>query len=430
MRIRNARELATTPERKAALLLLDAALQACDTTRVMEESVALANHSLRIKDQEIDLRIYDRIYVVGGGKGACTMAAALEGVLGNRITGGIVIDTQPRRLRHIKCVKGTHPLPSAANQRGARAIAKLVAKAGAGALVLCIIMGGGSVLLADPHASITSAQRTVRRLLESGATIQEVNTVRKHLYALAGGNLSAKAYPARVVSLIVSDVVGNDPAYIASGPTTFDQTTVADARRILAKHKVAAAGLHDTPKERHKFNRTNNILLLTSQTAVDAMTRKATQMGLVPAVLDVNQTGEARDAALRLVRHAPQEAKHVLIAAGETTVTVKGKGKGGRNQELAAAAMVPLAQQQHCALASMGTDGTDHSDVAGAIVDDASLAAATKKKLDVALALKNNDTYAFFRKLGKHHIMTGQTGTNVADVMVVVRGPLKGVTLR
>jgi hydroxypyruvate reductase len=425
MRIKNIRELSTTPERRAALQLLDAALDACDAERLLDENIVVENNVLRVSDECVNLSFFERIFVVGAGKAAGMMAAAVERKLGNKITDGIIIDVVHRKLKHIRCVKGSHPLPSATNQRAAAAMAKMVQKGSANTLVICLISGGGSVLMADPFASQASAQKTVQALLKSGATIQEINTVRKHLYALAGGNLAAKAFPSRVLSIILSDVVGDDPSLVASGPTVLDKTTVADAKKALKRHHISAAGLRETPKDEHLFNRANNVMLLTNKTAVDAMAQKARELGLQPTILDTHEQGEARAEAVRLVEHAPSQPGQVLLAAGETTVTVKGKGKGGRNQELAAAAMALLSTQQHIALASMGTDGMDHTDAAGAIVDQDSLAMAKKRKLDVGKALEDNDSYTFFKKLGKHQIITGPTGTNVSDIMVVVRGPLK-----
>jgi glycerate-2-kinase len=425
MHIKNFRELATTPERTAALKMLDAAIDACNAEQILDDKIIVEGNTLRVGDETVNLNFFEKIIVVGAGKAAGMMAAAVESKLGKRINDGVVIGVTPKSLKRINLIKGTHPLPSATNQRGAKAIAKLIANGGTNTLVICLISGGGSVLMADPHASQSSAQKTVQALLKSGANIQEINTVRKHLYALAGGNLAAKAYPSRVLSLILSDVVGDDPSFVASGPTVFDETTVGQAKRILKKYHVAAAGLRETPKEQHRFNRANNVMLLTNKNAVDAMVDTAKELGLEATVLDTHIQGEAREVSAMLVAKAPQEAGSVLIAAGETTVKVTGKGKGGRNQELAAAAMAALSTQKNIALASMGTDGIDHSDAAGAIVDEKSLDAVHKKKLDVGKALEDNDTFTFFKKLGKHQIMTGPTGTNVADVMIVVRGPLK-----
>lgn len=422
--IKNTREIATTPERRAALRILEAGLAACDLGQAIRKNITLDGNTLRVHDTAINLSLFQHIYVVGAGKGATTLAAAVEELLGKRIEDGVVVDLVPRKLKRIRCLRGTHPLPSAMNRKAAQAIRRMITGHGTDTLILCLLCGGGSVLMADPYASHPSAQKTVQQLLASGATINEVNTVRKKMFSLAGGNLAATAYPARVLSLIVSDVVGDDASVIASGPTIMDETTLGDAKKVLRRYRLSAAGLRETPKDPDIFGRANNIIILSNKDAVEAMVQAATRLKLVPSVLGTSETGEARAEATRLVQLAPQQKKTALIAAGETTVTVKGKGTGGRNQELAAAAIPLLEGKNNIALASLGTDGLDHSDVAGAIIDGKTAFYAQKKKLDVAQALLNNDTYAFFKKLGKHQIKTGPTGTNVSDIMVVVRGPI------
>jgi hydroxypyruvate reductase len=285
-------------------------------------------------------------------------------------------------------------------------------------VVLCLISGGGSALFANPHIPLEKYQKLTKALLKSGAEIHEMNTVRKHVDGVKGGRFATHCYPATVVTLLVSDVPGNEPAFIASGPTVRDKTTNRDAQRIVAKYGLPQVPFSETPKNAKLFKQVHNIMALDNVKAVNAMAVEARKLGLKPHIVTTKLSGEARDTGIRLLHGIKK--KTAVIAAGETTVTVTGHGKGGRNQEVVTGSIHLLSTLPHCALASMGTDGIDNTPAAGAIADDKTLAIERKKGLRCTKALENNDSYPFLKKL-KKLIITGPTGTNVSDIMVAVR---------
>jgi|AntDeeMinimDraft_4_1070355.scaffolds.fasta_scaffold00434_8 hydroxypyruvate reductase len=440
------RSLARTSAHDLALDCVEAGIEAATPERVIHGHVSLEGDVLRIADGEYDLTAFEDVVVLGGGKAALGVAAALEAVLGDRLTGGVVVtDDQPADetapgavdTGPIDVVVGDHPVPSERGLEGTRQILDHAAAADEGTLVLGVITGGASALLPAPVSGIgLSSLRTVTELLlECGATIDEINAVRKHCSRSKGGQLATTAAPATVAGLVFSDVVGDDLSVIASGPTAPDGSTYADALAVLDRYDVEAPDvrLHlehgdvgdfpETPAADHPaFDRVENYVLASGRTAIDAAREVARDADYEPLVLSSTVRGEASDAALThvaiaeeaLARADPVEPPAVVLSGGECTVTVEGDGSGGPNQEFALAAAVELPDD--AVLASVDTDGVDgFSEVAGAIVD----ASTGEDRATARDALARNDAGTYLTERGAT-IRTGPTGTNVNDLHVLV----------
>jgi glycerate 2-kinase len=382
-----------------------------------------------------------RTIVVGGGKAAAAMAAALEELWPGPLAGLVVTRYGHRApTRRIEVVEAAHPVPDAAGQAAARRMLAMVRNLTRDDLVLCLMSGGASALLALPADGITLAdkQSLSTALLKSGADIGEMNTVRKHLSQIKGGRLAAAAYPARVVTLAISDVPGDLATVIGSGPTVADPTSFADARAILAKYRITppagiaahlAAAHEETPKPGDPRLRTASFELIASpQIALTAAANLARAAGVMPVVLGDSIEGEAREVArvfagiARQVRrhNQPAAAPCVLLSGGETTVTVRGSGRGGRNLEFLLALAVALEAEPGIAAIAGDTDGIDGTqENAGAVLLPDSLARAAEKKVDAKASLAENDGYGFFAALGDL-VVTGPTLTNVNDFRAIL----------
>ncbi len=455
IRIKNKRQLIENGEsdinRKAralALESLECALNAADPESLLRSAIKLENSILHVHGRSFDLRKFKHFYVVGGGKAGGSMAEALEKILGNRITAGAV--NVPYGSKHetfvIKLQEASHPLPDEAGAEGARRILEIAGRAEKDDLVICLISGGGSSLLPLPRGNISLEDKRAltSALLRSGASIREVNTVRKHISDFKGGWLAKKAYPATMLNLILSDVMGDSLEFIASGPTVPDSTTFADARKALEKHalwdnasesirKVLSDGekgiIPETPKtDDRAFKKVYNVVVGNNHVATVAACNYLESHGVNTLLLTAPLEGEARTVGTMLASVAHEigaSGKRVtkpaaIIAGGETTVTVKGKGSGGRNQELLLSAALQLKKAEGVVMASMSTDGIDGpTDAAGAIVDGNTLTRAAKLKLHPDEFLADNDSYHFFSKLGDL-IFTGSTGTNVNDISLIL----------
>jgi glycerate 2-kinase len=422
-KIKNYQKLATTKLCKHALDIIEAGLQAVDTTQVVRSSVKLNGSVLTVQRKRYDLDKYERVFVIGIGKASHDAAAELERILKSRIKGGLVIDTKQGSLKRVEYVRGTHPLPSAKNVRATSKIVELLRDATEKDLILTIVSGGGSALLAQPcDLKCEHLIKVNDYLLKSGANIHEINTVRKHLSEVKGGQLAQLAYPATVAALIFSDVPGDDLSVIASGPTVLDKTTVKDAGGVLKKYrvfencKVPHCEVVETPKEPKYFQKVQNYLLVSNKVAAEAMRLKAQRLGYRPRIQTTRLQGEAEKVGARLARAV--RCNEALIAAGETTVTVKGKGKGGRNQELVLGAMSNLPKD--AIICSVASDGIDNTLVAGALIDEHIIESINKRDLSPEKALQTNDSYPFLQKLSCQ-IKTGKTGSNVSDLMLVIR---------
>ena len=433
--------------------VLTAALAAVDPYAAVIRALRLQDNFVHAGDSVCNLDGFEQVIVVGAGKAAAPMAAATETVFGDRITAGLVVLKYGHggKLGWTEQIEAAHPIPDEAGLQGTRRIVDLVRRADERTLVICLISGGGSALLVAPLPGITLAdkQRTTDLLLKAGATIDELNAVRKHLSAVKGGRLAQLAYPATVVTLILSDVIGDRLDVIASGPTAPDSSTFADATAVIEKFGLARvipepvaaflergkAGQEPETVKRDDgcFLRTTNVIVGSIARAIDAAREKATTLGWRTQVVTSELRGEAREAARFLAGNARQVQEGLqpggrvcLLSGGETTVTVTGDGKGGRNQELALAFAIEMAGTSGVTLLSAGTDGNDGpTDAAGAVVDGDVVKAARSFGLAAEGHLANHDSYTFFQRLDsrsgeKHHIITGPTGTNVMDMQIVM----------
>jgi len=436
-----------SPRRQQALRVLAAALAAVEPGAALRAAVRREGEALIVGARRYDLGAYRRVLVVGGGKAGAPMAAALEGVLGDRITAGVInVKTgYSGPTERIAVREAGHPVPDAAGVAGARAMRDLLRGATAEDLVICLISGGGSALMTLPveGVSLDEMQALTGELLRSGAPIQAINAVRKHLEQLKGGRLAQIAQPATVIALILSDVVGSPLDVIASGPTAPDPTTYADAWGAIERYGLAdrlppgiaralrgglAGEMPDTPKPGDAaLARVQNVILADNARAAQAARAEAARLGFHTLLLSTFVEGEAREvgrvvAALakevaRSDQPAPRPA--CLLLGGETTVIVRGAGKGGRNQELALAAALAIQGEADALIASLATDGTDGpTDAAGGLVDGATVARGAALGLSAQTALDANDAYPYLDAVGDL-LVTGPTNTNVNDLIAV-----------
>jgi glycerate 2-kinase len=436
--------------RKSAREIFDAAVRAVDPAEAIRRHLVREGERVKIGNERVDLGAVREIVVVGLGKAGAPMAAAVEEILGPRIARGLVVTkyghVQPTRVIRIR--EAGHPVPDDAGMAGARAVLDHVTGLAPEDLVLVLISGGGSALTPAPVEGITLAEKQslTKALLACGADIREMNTLRKHISRIKGGQLARAAAPARVFTLILSDIVGDPLDAIASGPTVPDPTTYADALAILDKYRIrqeipasirthleagAAGKIPETPKpDDPLFGRVKSVMVASNIQALVAAKAEAQRSGFQAIILSSFIEGETREiarmhAALALeVRASGHPAKPpvCLITGGETTVTLRGKGKGGRNQEFALAAALDIAGLRDVVVLSAGTDGTDGpTDAAGALADGETVARALALGLKPRAALDGNDAYPFFERLGDL-VMTGPTRTNVMDVRLVLVG--------
>lgn len=434
----------TRERRERALAVLSPALEAVDPVNAMKRQMSLSDETLRIGQRIYDLGRYRNIYVIGGGKAGGSMAKAVEEILGQRVTAGLVNVKYGygAQTEIIHLNEASHPIPDAAGMAGTRQMAELARKATARDLVICLISGGGSALMTLPAEGITLAdmKSLTDALLRCGATINEINAVRKHLSQTKGGNLARLAYPAEIVSLILSDVVGSPLDVIASGPTVPDTTTFADSNGVIEKYGLledlprpiverlqrGKEGLiPETPKEGDEtFTRTYNLVIASNEVAAEAAIARAEELGFHSLLLSTFVEGEAREVAKVFAAIAkeilnsgrPLSRPACVVAGGETTVTVHGDGLGGRNQEMALSAALEIDGLEDVMIIPLATDGTDGpTDAAGAIADGSSLRRAQEAGLSATQYLANNDSYHFFQKLGDL-LITGPTNTNVNDL--------------
>lgn len=421
--VSNYNSLASTTLRRTALDIFEAGMTAVSTETAIRRHVAVNAGKLREGKKVYDLENYEKIFVIGCGKASVETARVLEKMLGKKITGGVVIDVRTAKLQRIKSIAGTHPFPSARNLKATAEIVALLKQAGPKDLVIMVVSGGGSALLFWPHSiRLENYVCVTKNLMRAGATIKEMNTVRKHLSALQGGQLVKMAHSATIVGLIFSDVPGDDISMIASGPTVLDTTTVKDAKRILTKYniaktcKVVASDLTETPNDAGLFKKVQNVLVVNNVVAVRAMVEAARKVGFKPRVLSTALSGEAREVGQMLVKSVKRG--EALIAAGETTVHITGRGHGGRNQEVAMGALEKIPA--NTVLLSVASDGHDNSATAGALVDTEVVAKAKKLRLDAKKYLADNNSFEFTKKTGCQ-IYTGLTNINISDLFLVLR---------
>jgi glycerate 2-kinase len=432
--------------RSDALRIFYSALKASDPKEAVLRHVRVSDGVLFAGKRRYRLDEFRNIYLTGAGKASARMAVAVERLLGKRIIGGLlnVKHGHVAKLRRIRLNECGHPVPDEAGVQGAQEIGNIAAKAGEDDLLICLISGGGSALLPFPAQPVTLAEKqdTTQLLLRSGANIHEINTVRKHISSIKGGQLAALAWPAQVLSLILSDVIGDDLDVIGSGPTAPDSSAFLDALAVLEKfgltnlvpppvsERIRAGVAGEIPETPKSLERVQNLIVGSNQLALDAAAGAARGLGYRPLILSSFIEGETRDVAKVhaaiakevLSSGRPVKRPACVISGGETTVTIKGNGLGGRNQEFALAAAMDIAAISGVLMLSGGTDGSDGpTNAAGALCDGTTIARAEKLGLNAADFLARNDSYHFFEPLGDL-IRTGPTGTNVMDVRLALFG--------
>jgi glycerate 2-kinase len=436
--------------REEALAAFHEGLKNVDPRCLIERRVKLESDALVVMNHRFDLRFVKRILVIAFGKAAAKMTSAIDSLLGERIERGIVLsnnlsETLPNKYMTFEC---NHPLPGEANLEAGQEVLGLAGEAGEKDLVLCLISGGGSSILTVPARGIglDELREATRLLLQAGSPIEKLNSVRKHLSVVKGGLLAKAIAPAIAVGLILSDVPGDDPTVVASGPISPDPSTFADALRAVEDLGVAEKLPHsvsdylrrgangrvpETPKPGDPvFNRVSNFVIGSNRDMLSAMEDYLRKRGFWTMQEREYFRGEARLLGTALSERVKELSSHLssasrpyaLMAGGESTVSVAGDGLGGRNSELALAAAIGLDGCGDCLILAAGTDGIDGpTDAAGALASGDSIERARKISLDAEQALENNDSYRFFAPLGDL-IITGQTGTNLMDVTLALVG--------
>ncbi|HSA84347.1 MAG TPA: DUF4147 domain-containing protein [Patescibacteria group bacterium] len=427
--IKNYDQLATNENRKVVLQLIEEAFAAITPQHVFAHHFSLQNNSLKIQDKTFDLAKFERIHLVGFGKGSAEMCRIIEDILGDKLTEGFdidVIDESP--FKKIQYTKGTHPLPSQENFDYTETVFEHVTGLNEKDLVIVVTCGGGSVLFEKPHSfSLEEMIKVNKGLLDSGATISEINTIRKHLSKVKAGGFAKSIYPATAINLIFSDVPGNDLSVIASAPLVKDKTSIEEAKTIIKKYDLqtpTATDLVETPKDDKYFENVSNILMLSNLTAINAMEKKAKQLGFHCYVMTDRLQGDARILGEKLINEAPKG--QILLAGGESTIKITGKGNGGRNQALVASALSAIASKQKSdphqtvVLVSFDSDGKDFYGYAGALADTDTLKKIDEHHIDVKSFLDDDNSYGLFEKLGDG-IDTGKLESNVSDLFIVLK---------
>src|SRR2546425_3208302 len=428
-------------------------LLAADPRTILRNKVRVRKNELQIGALSLKLSEFRRVLVIGGGKATAGMALEIEQILDGWITGGSVnipAYTKPwPKGKQINFNPASHPIPSEDGVRGVKNMLRLVEQPSEEDFVICLISGGGSALMPLPSTGLplSDKQKTTNLLLKSGAKIDEINAVRKHLSDFKGGRLAEKLYPATVLSLIISDVVGDKLESIASGPTVPDDTTYADAYTILQEHELwrkvpssvrkriqkgKEGKVPETPKRSSRiFKRVHNVLVGTNEESCQAAAEVLEERGYHPLILSTRLQGEGREVGKVLAsicadireNHLPIAPRVAVIAGGETTVTVHGKGRGGRNQELVLSAALSIRGNPATLVSSIGTDGVDGpTRAAGAVADGNTVERALRARMDPDSYLRENNSYRFFERLNDL-VITGPTGTNVNDIFIGIVGP-------
>ncbi len=438
--------------RKDALAIFNAGVAAVDPALCISKSCKIKDNSLAIAGHRYDLERFDRIMVIGAGKASAAMGGAMESILPDpirgRITHGLIITKYGHSvpLKKIKVIEADHPVPDEAGEAAAKKLLEIAETADENTLVINLISGGGSALTPLPAGGITleNKQETTDALLECGAAIHEINTIRKHLSRFKGGQLARAVHPAIMINLVISDVVGDDLSTIASGPAVPDTTTFRECLDIVRKYGLetglpapvlnhlnqgAAGKSPETPKPGDPvFCNIHHHIIADNMAALKAAQKKADQLGYNSLVLSSMIEGETREVskvhtaiAKEVVRSGhPVAPPACILSGGETTVTIQGNGKGGRNQEFALACVSDIAGLENTVILSCGTDGTDGpTDAAGAIADHTTLSRAKALGLDPDRYLSENNAYPFFSQLNDL-VKTGPTRTNVMDIRIIL----------
>jgi hydroxypyruvate reductase len=439
--------------RQDAIQIFQAGVQAVEAGQAVRQHCRLDHGRFFVDETGVDLSKIRNIFVVGAGKATAYMARAIEDILTDRITDGRIIIPYGHRddLRIVFQHEAGHPIPDSNGVAGAKDIIELVRRASEPDLVICLISGGGSALTPYPASGLTLSdkQETIRTLLSCGASIHDINTLRKHLSGYKGGRLALESFPAKLMSIMISDVIGDDPDVIASGPTVPDTTTFADCLQIIDHHGLinrlpqsvldhltagAAGKIPETPKPGHPaFEQATHHIIASNRQAILASEKQATALGYDPVILSSTIEGETREiagmhAAIAREIHQsghPVPAPACVISGGETTVHITGQGKGGRNQEFVLATVSAIDRIPDTVVLSAGTDGRDGpTDAAGAIADTKTLSRAALLGQNPQTFLSDNDAYHFFKPLNDL-IPAQQTRTNVMDLRIILVNPVK-----
>ncbi len=421
--IKNYQQLATDGRRKILLELVEAAIASIQPEEVFRENLSIQNGVLRIQSKSYNLSDFDRVFLLGYGKGSAGNCKLIEPVLGESLTAGYVIDVTEEKFSKVEFTLGTHPLPSPQNLEFTKKIIAKLNNLSQRDLVIIVTCGGGSVMLESPHnLTLDQMIQVNTELLHCGADIREMNAVRKHLDVVKGGGLAQILFPAKIVNLIFSDVPGNNFSVIASGPTVKDESTQEDAEGVVKKYNLGEklgaieSSFIESPKEEKYFENVDNILFLSNDTALSAMQKRAEELGQ-KAIIATNSFQDDANMAGKNLIEATQTGT-ILLVGGETSVRVTGSGKGGRNQQLVLSALSSITEG--VIIASFDSDGWDNSEAAGAIGDLETVRKAKAAGLDLQKFLGENDSFAFFESIGDA-ILTGRLPSNVSDLMVVLK---------
>ncbi|MDD2911152.1 glycerate kinase [Petrimonas sulfuriphila] len=431
--------------KKIAELIFFAGVNGVLPEKLMQSQVKLSGDLLQVAEKRFPLSRFRHIYVLAAGKAAASMSRGVEKVLGDKITNGHVVTKYGHgmNLNYLTLTEAGHPIPDAEGVKGTQKIVNIARKATEDDLVICLISGGASALMADFPEGVTldDLKRTNELLTKCGANITEINTVRKHLSKIKGGQLARILFPATTVCLILSDVVGDRLDVIASGPTVGDSSSFADALTIIDKYSLqnrlpssvlhyllegADGSIADTPKpDNPVFQNVHNYIIGSNGIALESSAKKAMELGFethtVTDSIQEDVTETANFILKTIDNQKPTGNKPVcLLFGGEPTVKVSGKGLGGRNQHLALYLATKICCKKNITILCAGTDGTDGpTDAAGAVVDYETATKAVEKGIDPNHYLSNCDSYRFFQQVGGH-IITGNTGTNVMDIIVAI----------
>lgn len=422
--IKNYDQLASNENRKIVIDLIEAAYTAIQPKHVFEHNFSLTGDKLQIFDQTFDLNKFDGIFLLGFGKGSAGNCKILEDKLGDRIIDGYDIDVvEDPHFKKVHYTKGTHPLPSEQNIAFTKHAIEHLEHTSEKHLVLIVTCGGGSVLFEAPNKlNLEEITAVNKALLDSGANIEEMNAIRKHLSRVKGGGLAKLLYPATVVNLIFSDVPGNDLSVIASGPLVTDHSSMDDVKKIIKKYdldtKVTLSpdAFAETPTDHKYFKNVSNILMLSNHTALTAMEKLAEEKGLNVHIMTDRLQGDARTLGEKLIKETP--SGYLLLAGGESTIKITGKGKGGRNQALVLNALPHIKDKT--ILASFGSDGWDFYELAGALADKDTSKKMKEMHLDAKPFLADDNSYEFWIKVGDG-ILTGHLDSNVSDLYIVYK---------
>lgn len=418
MIIQNFEALAKTPLRRDALEIIEAGFAAVEVKPLIKKNLQVENDHLSLAGQRHAFSDYKNIFIIGVGKGTAKAVEALEEQIGSeRITEGHALDVIAGHYKKIKSHVGTHPFPSDKNVAITSEIISTLQKAGTDDLVICVIGGGSSSLLCKP-AGLTSLelQFISKLMMMQGASIQELNTIRKHVSEIHSGFFAKYAYPATVLAMVISDVPGDDLGIIASGPTVLDTSTKQDAIAVARKYKMPEFDFIETPKEDKYFQKVSNTIIACGRNTTEAMAQKASELGYKAKVLDNKLEGIAREVGPSLAEKA--EPSQALLATGETRVIITHPGRGGRNQEVVLSAIDHLPPSS--VIISVNSDGKDNEPVAGAIADSQQTRDSIKQSgLDIQAYLDQNNSYELLDKIGEHILIEPVTA-NISDFMLVL----------